>query len=608
MTIASDAAAVRHLAVSSDGRLLAAGRGIYDAASGDVLTEQKLAEGDVALAFAPDSHVLLISGRNGLKRRDLSTGEEVLIQPGEANVSPVAFSRTGQWLATGSRQALRLYDARAWKLIGTATNLWFETFFAAKALAFSPDEQTLVTAAGNPRPDESDLQCWAVLSLKPLPFPTNTVRNAACIAFSPDGQLFFTACWDGILRVWDAATRTELSKRRSVQHHRSWIGDMAFLPGTSQLVTVGSDRCVRIWGTELAERPVTLRGHTSEICAMTLATNGTIFSIDGDGTIHKWSARSAERGEFLSETNQYLVPVGLSADGQVAVTLAEGTLKFWDLSQREFREIISRRWQADRFKEVRVDPDRVQEAVAVSPDLKWLALIRANQPAQLWNITERTLQTLPITSGPYAFAVFSLNSRLLALPLSTNTVALWDLTSRRQVASIPTPPVHEEFLSFAASGDMLAIGGRTNVLLWDMRMGQLLKRFKIEGNLSIALSPDGGLLATGHTDQKVRLYDCRAGKELRPPLVGHLSGVLRVAFSPDGRTLVSASRQWVKLWNVATWREVASYEQPGRVNVATFSRDGSTLLTSDGAGRFIQVWRAPFEEMHLVKNRQAAAP
>jgi WD40 repeat protein len=231
-------------------------------------------------------------------------------------------------LGLGSSQGLSVYDARAWKLVGTDTNAWFAPLFGT-SVAFSPDEQTLVAVAGNPRPDASELHCWAVPSLKPLHLPTNSVRNAACLAFSPDGQQFFTACWDGSLRVWDAATRTELPKRRSVQHHRSWIADMAFLPGTYQLVTAGSDRCIRIWGTELAERPVTLRGHTNEIYAMTPATNGAIFSITGDGTIHKWFARSAAQGELLSDAGHPLLPLGLSADGQVVVTLADGTLKFW---------------------------------------------------------------------------------------------------------------------------------------------------------------------------------------------------------------------------------------------------------------------------------------
>jgi WD40 repeat protein len=255
--------------------------------------------------------------------------------------------------------------------------------------------------------------------------------------------------------------------------------------------------------------------------------------------------------------------------------------------------LIPRRWETNQFKDLQVDADRAQETIAISPDLKWLVLVRLNQPAQLWNVSERTMQLLPSVGGPLAFAVFSPDSQFLALPLATNAVALWHLRTGRQVASIPCWVPNEASVSFAAVADRLAIGGRTNVLLWDLQTQRRVGQFAIHGNRSIALSPDAKLLATGSTDQKVRLYDCQTGKMLSPPLLGHLSGVERLSFAPDGRTLVSASRQWVKLWNLATRREVASYQQPARVLLTPFSTDGSTLLTSDGAGRFIQIWRAP---------------
>jgi len=419
------------------------------------------------------------------------------------------------------------------------------------------------------------------------------VKNATCICFSPEGRQFFTGCWDGVVRVWDAQTRIELPNRRSVQHHRSWIADMAFLPGTHQLVTAGSDRCIRLWGTELAERPVTLRGHTREINAMVIATNGVIFSLSELGMINRWSARLAQQGEFLSQEGQRFLPVGLSHDGQVVVTLRDGTLQFWGLSQREFTEIDSRRWESDEFKYVRVNSDRQSQAISISSDLKWLARVRPDQPAQLWNVSERTLQTLPIVGRLPSFAVFSPDSKYLALPIAPHAVAVWNLETGRQLASIPCPDLLEPRISIAAVADILALSARTNVLLWDLQTQRRVGQFDIVGNRSIALSADARLLATGSVDQMVRLYDCQTGRMIASPLLGHLSGVERVAFAPDGRTLVSASRQWVKLWNLATRREVASYQQPARVLLTTFSTDGSTLMTSDGAGRFIQIWRAP---------------
>src|SRR5262245_42989293 len=116
-TISSDAAGARYLAVSSDGRLLAAGRRVCDA-SDNLAPAHELRNGDTALAFVPYSYVLVISGTDGVRRRNLITGEEGLLLPGEIRAPAVAFSRSGHWLAIGSEQGLKLYDARSWTLAG----------------------------------------------------------------------------------------------------------------------------------------------------------------------------------------------------------------------------------------------------------------------------------------------------------------------------------------------------------------------------------------------------------------------------------------------------------------------------------------------------------
>ena len=66
--------------------------------------------------------------------------------------------------------------------------------------------------------------------------------------------------------------------------------------------------------------------------------------------------------------------------------------------------------------------------------------------------------------------------------------------------------------------------------------------------MSVAFSPDGRTIASASEDRSVRLWSAATG-ELMKTLQGHTLRVYSVAFSPDGSTIISASEdKSVRLW------------------------------------------------------------
>jgi WD40 repeat protein len=123
---------------------------------------------------------------------------------------------------------------------------------------------------------------------------------------------------------------------------------------------------------------------------------------------------------------------------------------------------------------------------------------------------------------------------------------------------------------------------------------------------SLAVSPDGGLVVSSTLGGEVRLFDPTTG-ELIDSLHGHLNAAFGIAFSADGRRLISASggREAVKLWDVGTRQELLTLGGTGSLLVAArWSADGDVILAGPQPW---QAWRAPsWEEIAAAEAKEKA--
>ena len=108
--------------------------------------------------------------------------------------------------------------------------------------------------------------------------------------------------------------------------------------------------------------------------------------------------------------------------------------------------------------------------------------------------------------------------------------------------------------------------------------------------LSVAFSPDGRFLATGHANGEIRLWQIADRKQLSI-YRGHFNQVRTIAYSPDGKTLASGSHDHtIKLWNIQTGKCLHTFEGHSNwVRSVVYSPDGKTLA-SGSHDHTIKLW------------------
>jgi ferric-dicitrate binding protein FerR (iron transport regulator) len=191
--------------------------------------------------------------------------------------------------------------------------------------------------------------------------------------------------------------------------------------------------------------------------------------------------------------------------------------------------------------------------VVFSPDGRQVACGSYDQQVRAWDTATGIATTTMSAHDSNVFdLVFTPAGDTLISCSWDQTIKLWDWPSgtERRVLRGHTAPVFR--LALAPDGKLLASVGwerEPTVRLWSLPDGAPVRSIPVPSLPdSIAISPDGELVALGGMDNTVRIFALTTGVSV-VSLTGHRQPVRSLAFSPSGSHLASGDREGVvRLW------------------------------------------------------------
>ncbi len=423
--------------------------------------------------------------------------------------------------------------------------------FMKTCLAISEDDSTLYLAGAN------GIRRWDLkehVELPPFqvssPQSTSTPwgEGLSSLATSAAGHLAAADRW-GNVHLLEPENGQVLHTFNS---HVGWVPTLTFSRDGSRLVSTGADRQVIVYDPTHKRVVDRLSGHSASVWASDVCPDGrTVVAGSGHGGhVLAWSVLDSPGRALI---NAGVEKFALMRNGQISVLRDSAEdFEFYDPDEESFTP-------ADRRELLGAIRGRNAESVAASPDGKWTVTIDRGELSVWEDASARVVRVLSKEVANASQAAFSPDSRFLVTAETGGEVRLWNTGNwGRAVLQNEAPKIWD--VGFAQNAQKMALSeDRGFIRVFDLT-GKPRAVFEAKPPswaYSVALSTDGRLLASGHQGDLIRIWHVESGEQVAQ-LSGHVQGPHSLAFCPYDRTLVSTDYSTVKLWNVATWRELMS--------------------------------------------------
>ena len=283
-----------------------------------------------AMAVSPDGSRIAVGGQRGFfKVLDLATGKQIAELHGNhpATVDCLEFSRDGQFIATGS---WRSNEVIVWRADDGAIQKSFKAEGHVRAVAFSPDGKKI--AAGC---EDHLLFVWNTESGELISRINAHALPVYDVSFSPDGKTIATCSgnWTeakpGDIKLWNAESLEEIAR---LEGHEVAVRSVVFSPDGSRLASVSEDGVIKVWDLATKSQMFVLQNSVGAR-SLDWSPDGKLLAAGlHDGTTNVWNVEGVMVIRRFGGSDDTF-SVRFVADGSVLCGVGgEAKVILWDTS------------------------------------------------------------------------------------------------------------------------------------------------------------------------------------------------------------------------------------------------------------------------------------